>query len=156
MIFEVSLDPTPGADPASTPQADWEEGLDEGKVEVMWMVGNKALQEAHVYEQGKHGLFTYYLLQGLQGLADIDRDGTVVAGELCMYARGEVGRVARQHFGNAQHPLCSPPPGQGAVVRIHPMARGNNPKPVAPVKKEGAPATPPPQTSKPIEVGPRP
>ena len=156
MIFEVSLDPTPGASPASTPQADWEDGLDEGKNEVMWMVGNKALQEAHAYEQGKHGLFTYFLLRGLQGVADIDRDGTVVAGELCAYARGEVGRVARQSFGNAQHPLCSPPPGQGAVVRIHPMARGNNPKPVAPVKKEGPPATPAPQTSKPIEVGPRP
>lgn len=159
MIFEVSLDPTPGADPASTPQADWEDGLDEGKVEVMWMVGNKALQEAHVYEQGKHGLFTYYLLQGLQGLADIDRDGTVVAGELCAYARGEVGRVARQQFGNAQHPLCSPPPGQGAVVRIHPMARGNNPKPVAQEKKAGSTAnlpSPPSHVPKPVEVGPRP
>lgn len=157
MMFEVSLDPTPGSNPASTPQADWEDGLAEGKNEVMWMVGNKALQEAHAYEQGKHGLFTYHLLRGLQGLADIDRDGTVVAGELCTYARGEVGRVARQQFGNAQHPLCSPPPGQGAVVRIHPMAKGNNPKPVVPVKKEGpaadAPSSP---ASKPIEVGPRP
>ena len=156
MIFEVSLDPTPGSNPASTPQADWEDGLDEGKNEVMWMVGNKALQEAHVYEQGKHGLFTYYLLRGLQGLADIDRDGTVVAGELCTYARGEVGRAARQQFGNAQHPLCSPPPGQGAVVRIHPMARGNNPKPVAPEKPAGSTAHPPAQVPKPAEVGPRP
>ena len=156
MIFEVSLDPTPGANPASTPQADWEDGLDEGKDEVMWMVGNKALQEAHAYEQGKHGLFTYYLLRGLQGLADIDRDGTVVAGELCTYARGEVGRVARQQFGNAQHPLCSPPPGQGAVVRIHPMARGNNPKPVASEKKGGSAPLPPTHVSKPVEVGPRP
>jgi hypothetical protein len=156
MMFEVSLDPTPGANLASTPQADWEDGLDEGKDEVMWMVGNKALQEAHAYEQGKHGLFTYYLLRGLQGLADIDRDGTVVAGELCTYARGEVGRVARQQFGNAQHPLCSPPPGQGAVVRIHPMARGNNPKPVAPEKKVGSTANPPTHVTKPVEVGPRP
>ena len=156
MIFEVSLDPTPGSNPASTPQADWEDGLDEGKNEVMWMVGNKALQEAHVYEQGKHGLFTYYILRGLQGLADIDRDGTVVAGELCTYARGEVGRAARQQFGNAQHPLCSPPPGQGAVVRIHPMARGNNPKPVAPEKPAGSTAHPPAQVPKPAEVGPRP
>ncbi|MBM4125775.1 MAG: hypothetical protein FJ247_00275 [Nitrospira sp.] len=159
MIFEVSLDPTPGSDPALTPQADWEDGLDEGKNEVMWMVGNKALQEAHAYEQGKHGLFTYFLLRGLQGLADIDRDGTVVAGELCTYARGEVGRVARQQFGNAQHPLCSPPPGHGAVIRIHPMARGNNPKPVAPEKHVGSTATPhapPAFVPKQPEVGPRP
>lgn len=159
MIFEVSLDPTPGSNPASTPQADWEDGLDEGKSEVMWMVGNKALQEGHAYEQGKHGLFTYYLLRGLQGLADLDRDGTVVAGELCTYARGEVSRAAREHFGNAQHPLCSPPAGQGAVVRIHPMARGNNPKPVVQEKQGGSaanPPSPPADVPKPVEVGPRP
>lgn len=159
MIFEVSLDPTPGSNPASTPQADWEDGRDEEKNEVMWMVSNRALQEAHAYEQGKHGLFTYHLLRGLQGAADIDRDGTVVAGELCTYASGEVGRMARQQFGNAQHPLCSPPPGQGAMIRIHPMARGDNPKPIAPEKQVGATANspfPPSFAPKPPEVGPRP
>ncbi|HEX5646226.1 MAG TPA: hypothetical protein VFX56_04595, partial [Nitrospira sp.] len=81
------------------------------------------------------------------------------AGELCTYARGEVSRAARQQFGNAQQPLCSPPPGQGAVVRIHPMARGDNPKPVASEKQAGSTANPPAPPSyapKPAEVGPRP
>jgi hypothetical protein len=135
MMFEVSLDPTPGASPAATPHADWGIGADEEQDQVMWMVGNRSLQEAHAYEPGRHGLFTYHLLRGMQGLADIDRDGIVVAGELCTYARREVIQVAREQFGNAQHPLCSPPPGQGAIVRIHPMAKGNNPKPPAPEKK---------------------
>jgi len=135
MMFEVSLDPFPGANPAKTPHADWGIGADEETEQVMWMVGNRRLQEANAYEPGKHGLFTYQLLRGLKGLADIDRDGTVTAGELCTYARREVIQVAREQFGNAQHPLCSPPAGQGAVVRIHPMAKGDNPKPPAPEKK---------------------
>jgi hypothetical protein len=140
MMFDVSLDPSPGADPAATPGPNWESTGNERKDQVMWMVGNRALQEAHTYEEGKHSLFTYYLLKGLQGLADIDRDGTVAAGELCLYARGEVARAAREQFGNNQDPVCIPPPGQGAMVRIHPLAKGNNPKPVSTTKKPEKPA----------------
>jgi hypothetical protein len=156
LMFEVSLDPSPGSDPGSTPHADWGDGAEDDRDDVMWMVGNRNLQEAHAYEQGKHGLFTYYLLRGLQGLADADRDGTVVAGELCTYARGEVIRAAREQFGNAQQPLCSPPPGQGAVVRIHPMAKGNNPKPPAQAKKVDSPADVAPPAPKPVDMGPKP
>lgn len=156
MMFEVSLDPSPGADPGATPQADWGDGADDERDDVMWMVGNRNLQEAHAYEQGKHGLFTYYVLRGLQGLADADRDGTVVAGELCTYVRGEVIHAAREQFGNAQQPLCSPPPGQGAVVRIHPMAKGNNPKPPAQAKKAEPTADTPLQAPKPVDMGPKP
>lgn len=139
LMFDVSLEPSPGADLHATRPPTWEASGGERKDQVMWMVGNRALQEAHTYEQGKHGLFTYYLLKGLQGIADLDRDGTVAAGELCLYARGEVVRVAREQFGNEQDPVCIPPPGQGAMVRIHPLAKGNNPKPVA-TDKAGAPA----------------
>jgi hypothetical protein len=155
-MFEVSLDPSPGSDPGSTPHADWGDGADDDRDDVMWMVGNRNLQEAHAYEQGKHGLFTYYMLKGLQGLADADRDGTVVAGELCTYARGEVIRAAREQFGHAQQPLCSPPPGQGAVVRIHPMAKGNNPKPPAQAKKAESQAEAPSPATKPVDMGPKP
>ncbi|MCP9452022.1 MAG: hypothetical protein NNA23_04995 [Nitrospira sp.] len=154
MMFDVSLDPWPGANPATTPHPDWGEGADEEKDHVMWMVGNRSLQEAHVYEPAKHGLFTYYLLKGMQGLADVDRDGTVAAGELCIYARNEVIHTAREQFGSSQYPLCSPPPGQGAVVRIHPMARGNNPKPAAPVKQTTPSHEAPLSTDQPLKVGP--
>lgn len=155
MMFDVSLDPSPGANPATTPHADWGEGSDEEKDHVMWMVGNRGLQEAHAYESAKHGLFTYSLLRGLQGLADIDRDGTVAAGELCTYARNEVIHVSRKQFGNPQRPLCSPPPGQGAVVRIHPMARGNNPKSSDAVKKAAPAEETPTPTSPLLDVGPK-
>jgi hypothetical protein len=101
-------------------------------------------------------LFTYQLLKGLQGAADVDRDGTVVAGELCTYAGGRVSQVARDLFGNEQEPLCFPPAGQGALVRIQPLAKGNNPKPVPAVKKpEAAPPTTP-EGSPSTNVGPAP
>ncbi|HXV69740.1 MAG TPA: hypothetical protein VD738_12540 [Nitrospira sp.] len=153
LIFDVSLEPMPGTDPAAAPPPHWETSASERKGHVMWMVGNRALQEAHAYEEGRHGLFTYHLLRGLQGLADLDRDGTVVAGELCLYARGEVVRAAREQFGNEQEPLCVPPPGQEAMVRIHPLARGNNPKPVSTVKKTEPTEDPTAQTPKPMEIG---
>ncbi len=148
MMFDVSLEPSPGADLAAMPSPDWMSGTgDERKDVEMWMVGNRHLQEAHAFEEGKHGLFTYHLLRGLQGIADVDRDGTVIAGELCTYARGQVARIAREQFGNKQDPLCLPPVGREAMVRIYPLAKGNNPKPV--------PATRQPESSA-DSVGPAP
>ncbi len=130
-MFDASLDPSPGADLTTMPSPDWPSEMDEQRKDVeMWMVGNRSLQEANVYDLGKHGLFTYYLLRGLQGVADLDRDGIVMAGELCLYARGQVTRVAREQFSNKQDPLCVPSIGRGAMIRIHPIAKGNNPKPV--------------------------
>ena len=138
VMLDLSLEPMPGADPAAGGEALWNGGGTDSQSRVMWMVGNKALQDAHAYEPAKHGLFTYALLKGLHGLADLDRDGTVVAGELCTYARGEATRVAQDHLGNGQEPLCVPAAGQGALVRRHPMAKGDNPRPVAVEKKNGA------------------
>lgn len=34
------------------------------------------------YDKKQHGLFTYYFLQGLKGMADINKDGEITAGEL--------------------------------------------------------------------------
>jgi uncharacterized caspase-like protein len=39
---------------------------------------------------GGHGVFTYYLLKGLKGEADANKDGTVTAGELFNYVRDNV------------------------------------------------------------------
>ena len=134
-MLDTSLDPSPGADLMTMPSPDWTSGIDEPRKDrEMWMVGNRNLQEAHVYDQGRHGLFTYHLLRGLQGVADLDRDGTVMAGELCLYARAQAARVAREQFGNKQDPLCLPPVGRGAMIRIHPIAKGNNPKPTPTAK----------------------
>jgi hypothetical protein len=43
-----------------------------------------------------HGLFSYYLFQGLNGAADLDRDGTVSFNELARYTRTQVSAEARR------------------------------------------------------------
>ena len=155
LMLDLSLEHAPGSDPATGAAPIWENGADESGGRFMWMIGSKGVQEAHAYERGRHGLFTYQILRGLQGPADLDRDGTIVAGELCGFARGEVSRAAHEQFGNDQEPVCLPPPGQGAMVRIHPIAKGNNPKPAAPVKKE-EPATTAASPAMPAGAGPSP
>jgi hypothetical protein len=52
----------------------------------------------------KHGLFTYYLLRGLAGEADTDRDGHVETGELDAYLKSKVGEAARRFSNRAQTP----------------------------------------------------
>jgi uncharacterized caspase-like protein len=53
---------------------------------------------------GGHGVFTYYLLKGLHGEADANKDGTVTAGELFAYVRDN---VAKATSGN-QSPMAVP------------------------------------------------
>ncbi len=42
---------------------------------------------------GGHGVFTYFLLQGLKGEADSNKDGTVTAGELFAYLSDKVSKA---------------------------------------------------------------
>lgn len=48
------------------------------------------------YAEGRHGLLTYFLLEGLHGAADADKDGAVTTSELFAYARLRVEREARK------------------------------------------------------------
>ncbi|HNC45236.1 MAG TPA: hypothetical protein PLU80_13800, partial [Acidobacteriota bacterium] len=45
-----------------------------------------------------HGVFTYFLLKGLKGAADVDRDNLVTAGEIFEYVRGEVPKAVESHI----------------------------------------------------------
>ncbi len=51
-----------------------------------------------------HGLFTYYLLQGLNGAGDLNRDGIVSLQELYEYVEQQVTQKSRALGGN-QHPV---------------------------------------------------
>lgn len=51
-----------------------------------------------------HGIFTYYLLQGLKGAADMNRDGIVSLQELYEYVEQQVSQKSRAVGGN-QHPV---------------------------------------------------
>jgi len=122
VILDLSLEYLPSQDGAAKAAPLWPEE-ERGKERIMWMVGNRTIQDAHEFDLGQHGLFTYQLLRGLGGSADVDRDGTILAGELCTYTKGQVLKMAREQFGNEQEPLCVPGPGQGATVRLQPVAK---------------------------------
>jgi uncharacterized caspase-like protein len=51
-----------------------------------------------------HGVFTYYLVEGLKGAADANRDGIVSLQELYEYVEQQVTARARSVGGN-QHPV---------------------------------------------------
>jgi hypothetical protein len=122
VMLDLSLEASPGKETAGRLVPLW--GLEgSGNEKIMWMVGNQTVQEAHNYDQGRHGLFTYQLLKGLGGAADIDKNGIILAGELCAYTKGQVLKVAHEQYGNEQEPLCLPRPGQGASVRLQPVAQ---------------------------------
>ncbi len=52
----------------------------------------------------QHGIFTYFLVQGLRGAADLNRDGIVTLQELYEYLEQQVSRKSREVGGN-QHPI---------------------------------------------------
>ena len=81
---------------------------------------------------GGHGIFTYYVIQGLQGEADTSGDGVVTADELAEYVHTNVragdAYAAKSYFGSrqlrSQHGACFQPRFRGlrriAPVRIAP------------------------------------
>jgi formylglycine-generating enzyme required for sulfatase activity len=51
-----------------------------------------------------HGVFTYYLLEGLRGKADVDGNGQVTLGELMSFGNRETKLHVRDKFGDIQRP----------------------------------------------------
>jgi hypothetical protein len=51
-------------------------------------------QLAHSHPSQQHGLFSYYLMRGLSGEADANRDNKLTAGELQDYVQAKVKRMA--------------------------------------------------------------
>jgi hypothetical protein len=122
VMLDLSFERAPGNETADMIAPLWEqEGS--GKDKIMWIVGNRSVREAHSYGPGRHGLFTYQLLKGLGGAADLDKNGTILAGELCTYTRWQVLKVSQEEYGNEQEPLCLPGPGTGSSARLQAIAQ---------------------------------
>lgn len=64
-----------------------------------------------------HGLFTHYLVQGLRGAADLDRDGIVSLQEAYQYLEQQVSQKSRAVGGN-QHPVM-----KGELEGILPLVK---------------------------------
>lgn len=61
---------------------------------VLTAAANNQISSA--YQEKRHGLFTYFFLKGLQGEADLDKDGVIRIKELDEYVRAQVQTVARR------------------------------------------------------------
>jgi uncharacterized caspase-like protein len=64
-----------------------------------------------------HGLFTNFLVQGLRGAADLDRDGIVSLQEVYQYLEQQVSQKSRAMGGN-QHPVM-----KGEMEGILPLVK---------------------------------
>ena len=57
------------------------------------------------YPEGKHSLFTYYVLRALRGEADADKNRKVTLSELKKYLSEHVTYMARRKYGREQTPI---------------------------------------------------
>jgi uncharacterized caspase-like protein len=69
-----------------------------GKVIITASAANEVSVEK---DDLQHGVFSYYLLEGLRGAADTDRDGTITVDEAYRYVSEKVPRAT----GQEQHPV---------------------------------------------------
>ena len=67
---------------------------------------------------GEEGGYRYYLLQGLKGAADLNRDGIVSLQELYEYIEQQVSQKSRAVGGN-QHPMM-----KGELEGVMPLVKG--------------------------------
>lgn len=68
------------------------------------LTGASGTQVTSDLDKAEHGLFTYYLLKGMRGDADADRDGTITLGELYPFVRGRVADLASRELNRDQTP----------------------------------------------------
>jgi hypothetical protein len=102
--------------PGISPEADgFLEKVTSLRAVQMVTAGGKGEQ---VIEGGNHGLFTEYLLSGLEGNADADNDGILTASEIGSYIRPAVSKASR----NKQTPQFGCLEGEGEFVFLLPRA----------------------------------
>ena len=76
------------------------ERLSQGKGRVI-LTASDANELSAEEDELKHGVFTYYLMEGLRGKADLDKDGVITVDEAYRYVSTKV----PQATGQTQHPV---------------------------------------------------
>ncbi len=107
------------------------------------LIGGEDLTKGLEDDRHRHSLFTYYLLKGLRGEADTNRNGTVTFGELAGYVRQKVAWAAKTQFHQEQRPVLLPPlkpddPAAALVLTVLPSLTSSE----APVTRSEMTATP--------------
>jgi uncharacterized caspase-like protein len=87
------------------------------------LIGTSGLQPSLEPDQLHHGLYTYYLLRGLKGEADANRNGEITLGELTLFLGQNVPSVARSQFSQDQRPLVLPPLSPTSQLSALPLAK---------------------------------
>jgi len=87
--------------------AAWENGLRSRPSVVMGFFSSESNERSWEDLSLRHGLFTYYLLEGLKGSADQDSNGTVESQELFRFLTDKVEARSRERF-QRQTPVKSP------------------------------------------------
>ena len=75
---------------------------------VLHMIATTGFGKSLESETWHHGLFTYYLLRGLRGEADLNRNGEVTIAEVTAYINRKVPGAARSTFKQEQQPQILP------------------------------------------------
>jgi hypothetical protein len=76
----------------------------QAKGKTVVLAASSGDQVSSTYDPKGHGLFTYFLLKGLQGEADQNKDGAVDLQEVFDYLKPQVERIARREYNNEQTP----------------------------------------------------
>ncbi|MGQ0666836.1 MAG: hypothetical protein ACT4O4_07365 [Nitrospiraceae bacterium] len=79
-----------------------------GGAHTIGLIGGEGFVKGLEDDKHHHGLFTYYLLRGLRGDADTNRDRAVTLGELAWYVRQKVAWAAKSQFNVEQRPQILP------------------------------------------------
>ncbi|MBU1056379.1 MAG: caspase family protein [Proteobacteria bacterium] len=75
-------------------------------------------QISSTYDDKGHGLFTYFLLKGVKGEADLNEDGKIEVEELYSYLKPQVQKIARKLYNNEQSPqLIAPNKNKEIIIR---------------------------------------
>ncbi len=106
------------------------------------------------YDKAEHGLFTHYLLAGLQGEADADKDRIVTLSELVPYVAEQVPHTAVEEFNREQTPTLFPALEELGHRTALPLARAVPPS-QRPLLKVSEPKVEPPK-AEPQKPEPRP
>lgn len=101
---------------------------------VLRILGSRADQRSYESEQwgGGHGVFTHFLLKGLKGEADKDKDGVVRAAEILEYLSDTVPKETKA----LQHPRAA-----GSIDPRLPLAVLSKTTPITKPEVEKTPAT---------------
>jgi hypothetical protein len=121
LIFDGSVSQLGGEGQGKPKAPQWEVGANG----IVRMIGTSGLQAGLEPEQLRHGLYTYYLLRGMKGEADANRNGEITLGELTLFLGQTVPAAARSQFSQDQRPLVLPPLSPASQISALPLAKAS-------------------------------